>query len=333
MGQQPRAGRGKRRSDGLAVLKMALIAALCASPALVLGNAANAAAEPPRATATPAGPDQAEQATANGTRVSSARSIKALEIIGHRGARDLAPENTVRGIRAAFRAGAAAVEFDVNLTADRRVVLLHDFKLDRTTNCSGNVNHLSYRKLRRCRTADGGRLATLEQALQEVARNHGHAYVHAKRIANGQEARVLTRAVQAAGMARSSTLIASHTVILDRLRAAGARRLGYVFDDPAGWRTNYHVLIPFNVPINRALVTRAQRRGQFVIAVESKPLLLSGLAGLRLDGFMANNVAVCMQKLAPAHPSIRDPRVATERDSGAGWTETPRTTLPRRPGH
>src|SRR4051812_31874160 len=55
------------------------------------------------------------------------------KIIGHRGARSTAPENTLAGIRQAKREGATWVEFDVKLTADGYAILMHDETLERTT--------------------------------------------------------------------------------------------------------------------------------------------------------------------------------------------------------
>jgi glycerophosphoryl diester phosphodiesterase len=49
-----------------------------------------------------------------------------FDIEGHRGARGLAPENTLAGIRAAAAAGVTAIEIDVRLTADGHLVLWHD---------------------------------------------------------------------------------------------------------------------------------------------------------------------------------------------------------------
>ena len=45
---------------------------------------------------------------------------------GHRGARALAPENTIASMRAAIDAGATGIELDVRLTADGQVVVWHD---------------------------------------------------------------------------------------------------------------------------------------------------------------------------------------------------------------
>lgn len=49
-----------------------------------------------------------------------------FDIEGHRGARGLAPENTLAGIRAAAAVGVTAIEIDVRLTADGHLVLWHD---------------------------------------------------------------------------------------------------------------------------------------------------------------------------------------------------------------
>ncbi|MBS3787590.1 glycerophosphodiester phosphodiesterase [Candidatus Bipolaricaulota bacterium] len=54
--------------------------------------------------------------------------------IAHRGARSLAPENTLIAGRRAYEAGADAWEFDVRLTADEKLVVIHDETLQRTTN-------------------------------------------------------------------------------------------------------------------------------------------------------------------------------------------------------
>ncbi len=68
-------------------------------------------------------------------------------ILGHRGARAVAPENTRAGIRRALADGADGVEFDVRQLADGRPVLLHDATLDRTTDASGPLHRLDPARL------------------------------------------------------------------------------------------------------------------------------------------------------------------------------------------
>jgi glycerophosphoryl diester phosphodiesterase len=59
------------------------------------------------------------------------------EVIGHRGAAMIAPENTVAGARAAASAGAAMIEFDAKLSADGVAMVMHDDTVDRTTDGIG----------------------------------------------------------------------------------------------------------------------------------------------------------------------------------------------------
>jgi glycerophosphoryl diester phosphodiesterase len=53
-------------------------------------------------------------------------------VIGHRGAAGLAPENSLKAMRAGIKAGADMLEFDVRLTKDKIPVLSHDFHTLRT---------------------------------------------------------------------------------------------------------------------------------------------------------------------------------------------------------
>ncbi len=55
-------------------------------------------------------------------------------LIAHRGASAYAPENTIPAFLLAAEQGATFVEFDLRLTKDGRIVLLHDDSLERTTN-------------------------------------------------------------------------------------------------------------------------------------------------------------------------------------------------------
>ncbi len=71
-----------------------------------------------------------------------------MRLIAHRGASGVAPENTLPAFEEAIRAGADAVEFDVRLTADGSVVVMHDDDVSRTTDGEGSVSKLSAAQLR-----------------------------------------------------------------------------------------------------------------------------------------------------------------------------------------
>src|ERR1700704_3987340 len=62
-----------------------------------------------------------------------------VSVVAHRGASAYAPENTMAAFERASQLGADAIELDVHLTADDRLVVHHDDTLDRTTTGSGYV--------------------------------------------------------------------------------------------------------------------------------------------------------------------------------------------------
>ena len=64
-----------------------------------------------------------------------------MEIIAHRGASAVAPENTVAAYRTAWEMGADAAETDVYLTKDNRIVAIHDETTKRTAGADCEVPH------------------------------------------------------------------------------------------------------------------------------------------------------------------------------------------------
>ena len=69
-------------------------------------------------------------------------------IIAHRGDVSNAPENTLPAFRSAYELGADGVELDVRLTRDEQLVVFHDYRLGRTSNGSGLVNHSTMEEVR-----------------------------------------------------------------------------------------------------------------------------------------------------------------------------------------
>jgi glycerophosphoryl diester phosphodiesterase len=69
-------------------------------------------------------------------------------IVAHRGGGSLAPENTLSAIRLGQALGYRAHEFDVKLSRDGVAILLHDEKLERTTNGRGRAADLDWAALR-----------------------------------------------------------------------------------------------------------------------------------------------------------------------------------------
>ena len=71
-----------------------------------------------------------------------------LAVIAHRGASAHAPENTLPAFQLALDMGADVIEMDLRLSADGRVVVIHDATVDRTTGGTGAVAELTLAELK-----------------------------------------------------------------------------------------------------------------------------------------------------------------------------------------
>lgn len=86
--------------------------------------------------------------------------------IGHRGARGYAPENTLASIEQAIALRCSFTEVDIQRTADDELILLHDERVDRTTNGRGPVSDLTLPDIRKLDAGDGQMVPTLKEALR-----------------------------------------------------------------------------------------------------------------------------------------------------------------------
>jgi glycerophosphoryl diester phosphodiesterase len=75
--------------------------------------------------------------------------LKTPVIIGHRGDSTYAPENTLAAFDLALKHQADAIEFDVKLTADKHVVVIHDQSVNRTTNGRGLISNLTLEEIKK----------------------------------------------------------------------------------------------------------------------------------------------------------------------------------------
>jgi glycerophosphoryl diester phosphodiesterase len=95
------------------------------------------------------------------------------QIVAHRGAATRAPEHTIPAYEVAVAAGVDALWLDVQETADEQIVVVHDFRLERTTNGHGPVREHTVRELKRLDAGRwfawrfrGQRIQTLSEVLE-----------------------------------------------------------------------------------------------------------------------------------------------------------------------
>lgn len=103
-----------------------------------------------------------------------------MQVIGHRGARALEPENTLRAVARGLEC-VEWVEVDVRLSRDGIPVVIHDPSVDRTTDGKGLVREMALADLRRLDAGQGERIPFLQEVLDRVG-HRGGLVVEAKEV-------------------------------------------------------------------------------------------------------------------------------------------------------
>jgi glycerophosphoryl diester phosphodiesterase len=149
-------------------------------------------------------------------------------VAAHRGGAALWPENSLLAFRSALALGVDALEFDLHLTADGEVVVLHDPTLDRTSTGNGSVRDLKLANLAdiRLKTREGAvtgeRVPTFAQVLDLVAPTSAEILPEIKVDANRQrydgiEEKVLAL-IRARGLMVRTTIQAFQVETIRRVR-------------------------------------------------------------------------------------------------------------------
>lgn len=76
-----------------------------------------------------------------------------MKVMAHRGYSGAYPENTMLSFREAVKVGCDAIEMDVHETRDGRLVVIHDERLDRTTDGTGRICEHTFDELRQVNAA------------------------------------------------------------------------------------------------------------------------------------------------------------------------------------
>jgi glycerophosphoryl diester phosphodiesterase len=235
-------------------------------------------------------------------------------VIGHRGASSAAPENTLASFRLAVQAGAQAIETDLQLSRDGRLLILHDDKLQRTTNARGPVaaktldelrcldagSWFPKRRLRKRAAAPppfaGERVPTLEEAL-DFGRDHNIRLYLEMKAPRGRGAEPAVAAAIAAAGARSRV----HVICFDLRVLARVREidpsipLGYLFSRPTphavdrALRVGADTILPRANRVTARLIAQAARRDLKVVTwTVNSPRQMKQLISMGLDGIMTD---------------------------------------------
>jgi len=240
-------------------------------------------------------------------------------IIAHRGDSAHLPENTLAAFAGALEVGADLVEFDVQLTRDGQVVVIHDPAVERTTDGRGRVAQLDLAQIRAFSAGyparfgsvhRGERVPTLGEALA-LMKDRARVMVEIKPDSvtedaeSGIEARSI-EAVRKAGMEKDVALISfSRRALLRCRKLAPAIVRGHLFQkaEPgevlAGAReVASELVMPEKHMLSDELRDRAREAGlKLATWVVDDPEELRRLARFDLYGVASNRPGVMLDAI------------------------------------
>lgn len=101
-----------------------------------------------------------------------------VELAAHRGNSKYFPENTLIAFESALKIPVDNLEFDVHMTRDKELILMHDHRVDRTTEGSGSVRSYSTKEIKKLdagiwkgKEFKGTRIPLLSELLDMISDN------------------------------------------------------------------------------------------------------------------------------------------------------------------
>ncbi len=234
-------------------------------------------------------------------------------ILAHRGASGERPENTLAAFARAMEVGAHGVEFDVQLTKDGAPIVIHDLRVDRTTDGNGWVYKCTLAELRQL---DAGswfapayrreRIPILRDVLDLVGPKTRVINVELKnaRVAyQGLEAKVLAVLGECGMLAKTVISSLNHRSLQMVKAIEPSVRVGYLYQVPfrpvaRALRLGAEAIHPPRLTVSRALVHRAHEAGlQVRVWTVNRPKEFRQMLAHGVDAVFTDQPALMLELL------------------------------------
>jgi len=212
--------------------------------------------------------------------------------VGHRGARAYEPENTIRSFARAIKMGVNAVELDVRATKDKKLIVMHDEKLERLTGAPGKVSDYTLRQIKKLKILGKGEIPTLGEALDFIDKKVQKILIEIKEP--GTERKVLAQ-VKRRKLGERVIIVSFHENALRVVRELNKKiETGLIYvKHPNPIKSASQLKVNYLIPLYRfthtANVERAHKAGLKVIVwtvntrTEAKQMIKKGVDGIATD--------------------------------------------------
>ena len=222
--------------------------------------------------------------------------MKNLLCFAHRGAAGYEPENTLSSVEKAIALGADWIEIDV-YAVEGELLVIHDDRLERTTNGTGYVVERSLAYLRSLDAGKGQRIPTLREVFDLVNRRIGVNVELKGRDTAALIASLIDEYTKQRGWDRDQVIVSSFRRrelgkfqrLLPHIRIGVIIGVKHRLYAPFARRHALYSVHPHINVVNEGFVERAHRRGLkvFVFTVNDPPNI-ARMAAMGVDGIFTD---------------------------------------------
>lgn len=231
-------------------------------------------------------------------------------IIAHRGASNIAPENTLKAFKKAIELNADCIEFDVHQSKDGEIVIIHDGNTFRTTGQFGLIKNMTIEEIRKLDCGDGEIIPTLHELIK-LAKG---------KIGLNCEIKVKGIAQKIIGIFREADLFESTIIssfnqkeLLEIKKIEPRLKIASLNPTRTGWILNwfsrkkmiktadenrFYAINPLYLVVNKKFIDKAHERNikVFPWTVDSMTAI-EKLIKMGVDGIITNNISSVVEVL------------------------------------
>lgn len=231
-------------------------------------------------------------------------------IIAHRGASNIAPENTLKAFKKAIEFNADCIEFDVHQSKDGEIVIIHDGNTFRTTGHFGLIKNMTIEEIRKLDCGDGEIIPTLHELIK-LAKG---------KIGLNCEIKVKGIAQKIIGIFREADLFESTIIssfnqkeLLEIKKIEPRLKIASLNPTRTGWILNwfsrkkmiktadenrFYAINPLYLVVNKKFIDKAHERNikVFPWTVDSMTAI-EKLIKMGVDGIITNNISSVVEVL------------------------------------
>ncbi len=227
-----------------------------------------------------------------------AKSLKRkLQIIAHRGANSVLPENSLPAFEKAITLGCDGIEVDLRMTADREIVVFHDRRMGRMTGQDGRIEQMTLADIRNRRLSGSNdvKIPTLREVL-DLAKDKCLINLDIKTAAihkTGFEALILSQ-LEEFGLRDNIIFASFNPLVVRRFHAlAPDIKIGFIYLE------RRHRWISLGIPLDslhinykrlsKSYIQHFQNRGIKLYAwTVDEAAAMKNVAGVGVDGIITN---------------------------------------------